>query len=95
VVYPGPEKPGIVFGGTAGRTVEAALADCVRRSYDIGRDDAALRGFLGDPDLSGRFDALRKNYPVRHEFAGFRIAGVSPEKKIPAEKLTRLGFSVE
>jgi erythronate-4-phosphate dehydrogenase len=95
VKFPVPEDHVIRMDGTPARTIEAELNDCVRRSYAIDRDDSALRAFLGDPEFPKHFDALRKNYPVRHEFAGFRITGLSPGKKILAEKLTGLGFSVE
>lgn len=77
------------------RGVEAVLHDCVRRSYPIERDDAELRAVLGDPKFSTCFDALRKNYPTRHEFAGFRVAGIPAEKKILMEKIIRLGFSLK
>jgi erythronate-4-phosphate dehydrogenase len=100
VRFPVPEAPEIVWGeggvsGSAGRTVEAEMFACVRRSYDIGRDDAELRAVLDDPEFPKHFDRLRKSYPVRHEFAGFRMLKTPPEKKSIAEKLTRLGFSPE
>jgi erythronate-4-phosphate dehydrogenase len=95
VTYPVPETPVIAFANPQGRSVEAELCDCVRMSCPIGRDDAALRAVLGAPDFSTSFDRLRKRYPIRHEFAGFRVSGIPPEKKIIAEKIFRLGFSVE
>jgi erythronate-4-phosphate dehydrogenase len=97
VAYPLPEAPVIVFGETITPTggLETQLYDCVHHAYAIERDDANLRAFLGDPEISKRFDGLRKAYPVRQEFAGFTVRGVPPEKKMLSEKLTRLGFSVE
>jgi erythronate-4-phosphate dehydrogenase len=105
VRYPLPDAPRIAFDaiGAVGvpddATVEAMLHACVRHAYDIARDDADLRAFSGQPDFSTSFDGLRKRYPVRHEFAGFTVAGLhgmeGVKKKSVAEKLTGLGFRVD
>lgn len=107
VTYPLPENPVIVWGeedgerGRFGDTTLAEVFNSVRRSYDIGRDDTALRacfeneGGVANGEFPKRFDALRKNYPIRHEFARFRVANIHAEKRSAAEKLTRLGFSLE
>jgi erythronate-4-phosphate dehydrogenase len=113
VAYPAPETPEIAFaripgpalafaGMTAGLTrdgAETQLQQCVRHVYDIGRDDADLRAFLGPDfnqgDFSTFFDGLRKRYPIRQEFAGFRVSGIRAEKSLLTKKLLRLGFSVE
>ncbi len=98
VVYPLPVAPTIVFAPSPEQdpvSTEFDLHQCVRHVYDIGRDDADLRAFLGQPDFSTSFDLLRKRYPVRQEFAGFTVTGVPAKKVLMAEKLVRLGFSVE
>jgi erythronate-4-phosphate dehydrogenase len=101
VDYPKPVAPMIDYSAldSAARHPEASpettLHHIVRHAYDIARDDADLRAFLGQPDFSTSFDGLRKRYPVRQEFAGFAVRGLPVEKKILNEKLMRLGFSVE
>ena len=56
-------------------------------SYDVRKDDAALRK---DP---GSFESLRKHYPVRREFPAYRIGNA--EKISPAARsvLRSLGFA--
>jgi erythronate-4-phosphate dehydrogenase len=97
VTYPVPEHPVITAdpAGSSAENIGADLHAVVRRVYDIARDDADLRAFAGQPGFPAHFDALRKHYPVRHEFAGFAVRGIAPEKKILGEKLFRLGFSAE
>jgi erythronate-4-phosphate dehydrogenase len=79
---PEPEVPA-VHVAEAGRGMEAALHDVVRRVYDIAADDAALRR---DP---AAFDTLRRNYPVRREFAATRVTGSNTEG---VARLAALGF---
>lgn len=59
------------------------LADVLallRARYDLRRDHGALAASLDEPDPGAAFDALRRNYPVRHECAGLRVSGlVAPE----------------
>jgi erythronate-4-phosphate dehydrogenase len=98
VAYPLPVAPIIPFHHVpepARGSVETDLKQCVRHVYDITRDDADLRAFLGMDDFSTSFDLLRKRYPVRQEFAGFTVTGIPAENKLLTEKLSRLGFSVE
>jgi erythronate-4-phosphate dehydrogenase len=63
------------------------LYELVRRIYDITADDARFRAAQTTPD---GFDALRRNYPVRREFAFTKV------EQIPTESLRRkirdLGF---
>src|SRR5690606_15726464 len=50
VRYPAPESPRIAYealGVPEQASTEAALHACVRRAYDIARDDADLRDFEG------------------------------------------------
>lgn len=102
VAYPVPPDPVLaceVAPGAQGPREkapdEAFLHGIVRGVYDIARDDADLRAFAGRPDFAAQFDGLRKRYPVRHEFAGFTVAGVPAEKKSLSGKLTALGFRAE
>jgi erythronate-4-phosphate dehydrogenase len=91
VKMPAPADPVIRWAG-AGRNVEEDLARCVRRSYDITRDDADLRAWVGNPDFAKHFDALRKRYPVRHEFGDYEVAGIPENRTDLKERLTALGF---
>jgi erythronate-4-phosphate dehydrogenase len=98
VDYPKPATPVIDFDTlnvTADAATEVALDAVVRHVYDITRDDADLRAYLGDADVATSFDLLRKRYPVRQEFAGFTVTNLSPEKKSLREKLLALGFQAE
>ncbi len=98
VDYPKPVTPRIDFAAlevAADATDEAALDAVVRHVYDITRDDADLRAFLGQPDIAVSFDLLRKRYPVRQEFAGFAVVNLAGKKNSLAEKLSALGFQVE
>lgn len=54
--------------------VEDMLA-LLRGRYDLRRDHNALHAALEEPDPAAAFDALRKNYPVRHECAGLQVQG--------------------
>ncbi len=71
------------------KTVEnnVAIHTAVMASYDVRRDDAALR------HPSGYFDHLRKNYPVRREFNCIEIE-LPAEKSALAAQLRGLGFIV-
>jgi len=102
VDYPKPLEPVIDFAAlkvAEDASVETALDAVVRHAYIITRDDADLRAFLGDADLGASFDLVRKRYPVRQEFAGFTVRGLSvtaaAKKNSVAQKLSALGFHVE
>jgi len=74
-------------------TGRAAVRDAVRAVYAIREDDARLRAALaGAGDSRGAaFDRLRRDYPVRRELAGHRVAApraVGPERAL----LAALGF---
>ncbi len=78
------------------RDDESLLHEVVRGVYDIERDDRALRGEGAPPTepLPARFERLRKQYPVRREFAWARVTlhgGPSSLKK----RLESLSFRVE
>ncbi|CAB1215501.1 4-phosphoerythronate dehydrogenase [Acinetobacter bouvetii] len=52
------------------RDLKAVLKQYLTQIYDIGRDDATLRGCLKDGKVDQKaFDYLRKTYPLRREWA--------------------------
>ena len=91
---PVPADPQIKWVGN-GRSIEEDLSRCVKRSYDITRDDLELRAFIGNKDFAKHFDALRKRYPVRHEFADYTVTNIPKENGELRARLTALGFGVE
>jgi len=90
-----PEAALIKITGNQARNV-AILAEAVRKSYDLRRDDAALRAGRGLQDAQWRlhFDRLRREYPIRREFGNYKV-------KVPAhlsqleETFRQLGFRTE
>jgi len=90
---PAPPHPNIAWPGKV--AAEAGMHHCVKQSYEILRDDINLRRALSDKELPLRFDALRKSYPERHEFAGFRVTGLPREENTARQRLRGLGFTVE
>jgi erythronate-4-phosphate dehydrogenase len=89
---PVPE-PAVLHIDASGRPPEDVLREAVLSSYDILRDDAALRR-IGQMDALGRgsfFDRLRKEYPVRREFPSRRIVLRNASGEL-AEQLKLLGF---
>jgi erythronate-4-phosphate dehydrogenase len=69
------------------------LNSLVLQAYDIARDSNALRATLGGASAAAQFDALRKHYPLRREFAAHRVvsAGLHP---VVATQARALGFQV-
>lgn len=63
-----------------------SLADAVLASYDVARDDAALRA------APESFEALRASYPLRREFGAFRIANAARLPSALTQTLASLGF---
>lgn len=92
-----PELPtvanNVVVAPSAALTVEHAVRDVVRATWSIREDDARLRATLnlGDAERAAEFDKLRKTYPVRREFANWRVRGGAPEARAI---LSGLGFAV-
>jgi erythronate-4-phosphate dehydrogenase len=80
-----PDIPVIQLDGR-GRSDEEILADAILATYEIERDDTALR------DKPDRFEQLRGDYPVRREFASFSIRAVGVGHDA-MHKLGALGFS--
>lgn len=84
--------PPIVVAGTG----RGAVRDAVRGAYAIREDDARLRAALAatpEGERARAFDRLRRDYPVRREFAGHRVVG--PDLgRAEGELLAALGFAV-
>lgn len=76
-----------------GMSLEAVVHAAVLGCYDIREDDARLRGTLTLDDAArpGYFDRLRKQYPVRREFAATRLVGKVQRPELRA-CLSGLGF---
>lgn len=72
---------------------EARIARLVEESYPLMRDDAALRRMLTlrPPERAEFFDSLRRDYPIRREFAATRITLRNPESDL-GRRLLGLGF---
>jgi len=73
----------------------ALVRSLVKMAYDIETDDNAMRKLLemAAEQRGGWFDSLRKNYPVRREFAYYRVL-VPPQRDSLSSCLAQLGFSV-
>jgi len=91
---PAPELALITIDETADNE-QTIIHDTVQQLYTINRDDFNTREILiVPPDERGQFfDDLRKNYPVRREFANTKLTFNDPACRL-AEKLNALGFKV-
>jgi len=79
-----PLSPTIELDGSAQKG-ELILADAILSTYEIERDERALRD---NPQL---FELLRGDYPVRREFGSYRIKATKVEVEL-MKKLRKLGF---
>ena len=71
------------------------LTDIVHRVYQPEADHSRFMGSLMDKEQqSQNFDLLRKQYPVRREFAAAQLQGVKPDKLL-ADQLHAVGFLLE
>jgi len=80
-----PSNPVIELDGN-NRSGELVLADAILSTYEIERDDRALR------KNPGSFEQLRGDYPVRREFDSFSVRAVNVEAAV-IQKLLELGFN--
>lgn len=91
-----PLADAVIQPAQSAQSDEEFLWSVVSKVYNVQDDDDRLRA--GDSDdrsaRAAHFDSLRKNYPVRREFAAVRVAcsGVTPGR---AELLRKLGFVTE
>lgn len=92
-VLPPVPEPDIHLGAAA--SPQTAVAQAVRHAYDIEQDDATLRATLYQPRpaRAAAFDRLRKEYPLRREFAGYTVH-LPAEGAALAGPLDALGFQV-
>lgn len=81
-----PGKPVIEIDGN-NRSEFSILAEVIRSTYEIERDDQALRD---NPHL---FEQLRGDYPVRREFDSHSVSATNIESGI-LEKLRKLNFNI-
>ncbi len=90
-----PTLPAIETDAT-GVALETALARVILAAYDITADDRNLRGGaqLDDKAWGKHFDALRKNYPERREFAA-RTARIQNASPLLLALLRGFGFQAE
>lgn len=98
----GPD-PGVFRAPVASPAVEvtgrgrAVVREAVRKVYDVRADDGRLRAAMGEAGSSGEaraaaFDRLRRDYPVRREFAGYEVHGAVGDDE--RQTLSDLGFTV-
>lgn len=92
-LLPTPAVPEIEIK-TDGRPDEVVLNDIIRRVYDVESDDARFRAFDGNKCISGHFERLRSDYPIRREFRFTRVnvEDASPPLK---NKIAGLGFGIK
>ena len=90
-----PALPALETDAT-GVALETALARVILAAYDITRDDRDLRGGakLDDKAWGKHFDALRKNYPERREFAA-RTARLKNASPLLLALLRGFGFAAD
>jgi erythronate-4-phosphate dehydrogenase len=90
-----PAASRVDLRGAAGVDVLARCREAIFRVYDIRRDDARLRGLLELPPAEWpiAFDRLRKEYPVRREFAATTVI-IDSDDPETGKMLRALGFEV-
>jgi len=69
------------------------LRQAVWAAYDVRVDDAQLRCLPNNKNMAQYFDSLRKNYPLRREFAAINVHLPVQREKLAAQ-LNALGFQV-
>ena len=74
----------------------AAFRSAVRNCYDVTQDSGRLKAMLSLPptERAAGFDRLRRDYPVRREFAACAVTTATPDASF-AETLSRLGFRLQ
>lgn len=73
---------------TIGKKPQDVLGEAIQYTYDIKRDDQALRS-----DISA-FEELRSHYPVRREFPAFSIRLLNDDSGRSAVFLREAGFNI-
>jgi len=75
-------------------TDKTAIHQAVMASYDVRRDDAALRLMSQQDNPREYFDKLRKHYPTRREFNYLTIHLPESQKSL-FQQLQQLGFNIK
>ena len=75
-------------------TDKTAIHQAVMASYDVRRDDAALRLMSQQDNPREYFDKLRKHYPTRREF-NYLTIHLPESKKSLFQQLQQLGFNIK
>lgn len=89
-----PEPPLRKINFSAQMSPEQGVRTLIRACYDVRSDDLALRLALRTLTPAQAYDQLRRDYPVRREFANVRVELKSKQKAL-AQKLMSLGFKVK
>ena len=88
-----PPAARVINRDARGRSLESVESDLILAAYPIERDDADLRRAAETHNnaIGPAFDQLRKDYPIRREFAAteVRLTGAPADW---AEPIRRLGF---
>jgi erythronate-4-phosphate dehydrogenase len=100
--YPQQWNPPALSSGVAPvridptRPLDDFIAPLVARSYDIRRDDAALRALakFSTPERGHAFDRLRATYPRRLEFVHTTVVVPAGRAEI-RQALSTIGFAVQ
>lgn len=72
---------------------DITISALINMVYDPLYDDRRMRKTLTCDDQPVRFDLLRKQYPVRREFASLRVSGLRDQAL--REQLRAIGFSID
>lgn len=77
----------------SGEDPESRVFQVLKRCYDIGDDDRALRAVAADEkgEFATGFDRLRKQYPVRRELAMTCVTGARSDSEL-AQRLGNFGI---
>ncbi len=97
VLFPTPENSEIPFpeGPLRYQKWGDYLYHFATKSYAIVKDDLELRQSLQKAHPEKEFDRLRRQYPIRHEFAGFQISSLPASETLLGNRLAGLGFRVK
>lgn len=75
-------------------TGDESLNDVLLKAFDVRNDDSQFRQVLANHDVAAGFDALRKHYPARREYAAMQLSfEQSPDAEL-LHTLKELGFNV-
>jgi len=88
-----PPAPALELDG--GAALLETVRDAVLQCYDVRADDARLRHMLTLPvaERAACFDRLRKEYPVRREFAEMELRAAHLDERL-GQVLAGLGFTL-